>query len=71
MTVVYHEEDGDIEVLQTKKMGIVGYGNLGRPVAMNLRDSGCDVSYTLRQAAIAEKRQSWKNATENGFTTCQ
>ena len=35
---------------------------------MNLRDSGLDVSYTLRPAAIAEKRQSWKNATENGFT---
>ncbi|MBU0970960.1 MAG: ketol-acid reductoisomerase, partial [Proteobacteria bacterium] len=24
-------------------------------------------SYTLRAAAISEKRQSWKNATENGF----
>jgi ketol-acid reductoisomerase len=32
-----------------------------------MRDSGLDVSYTLRAAAIAEKRQSWKNATENGF----
>ena len=35
---------------------------------MNLRDSGLDVSYTLRDSAITEKRQSWKNATENGFT---
>jgi ketol-acid reductoisomerase len=34
---------------------------------LNLRDSGLDVSYTLRSQAIAEKRQSWKNATENGF----
>jgi ketol-acid reductoisomerase len=25
------------------------------------------VSYALRASAIAEKRQSWKNATENGF----
>ncbi len=33
-----------------------------------MRDSGLDVSYTLRAAAIAEKRQSWKNATDNGFT---
>ena len=32
-----------------------------------MRDSGLDVSYTLRAEAIAEKRQSWKNATENGF----
>ena len=33
-----------------------------------MRDSGLDISYTLRDAAITEKRQSWKNATENGFT---
>jgi ketol-acid reductoisomerase len=26
------------------------------------------VSYTLRASAIEEQRQSWKNATENGFT---
>ena len=30
-------------------------------------DSGLDVSYALRQAAIDEKRQSFKNADENGF----
>ncbi len=32
-----------------------------------MRDSGLDVSYTLRDEAIAEKRQSYLNATENGF----
>ena len=32
-----------------------------------MRDSGLDVSYTLRDAAIAEKRQSFLNASENGF----
>ena len=32
-----------------------------------MRDSGLDVSYTLRASAIEQKRQSWKNATENGF----
>src|SRR5690606_37980613 len=30
--------------------------------------SGLDVSYALRAAAVKEKRQSWKNATENDFT---
>jgi ketol-acid reductoisomerase len=33
-----------------------------------MRDSGLDISYTLRKEAIEEKRASWKNATENGFT---
>src|SRR5690606_36694234 len=34
---------------------------------LNMRDCGLDISYTLHAAAIAEKRQSWKNATDNGF----
>jgi len=33
-----------------------------------MRDSGLDVSYALRQAAIDEKRESFVRATENGFT---
>lgn len=32
-----------------------------------MRDSGLDVSYALRQAAIDEQRQSFKNAKDNGF----
>jgi ketol-acid reductoisomerase len=43
MTVVFHEDDGDIAALYGKRIGIIGYGNMGRPVALNLRDSGLDV----------------------------
>ena len=49
------------------KIVIVGCGAQGLNQGLNMRDSGLDVSYTLRDAAIEEKRQSWKNATENGF----
>jgi ketol-acid reductoisomerase len=51
-----------------KKVVIVGCGAQGLNQGLNMRDSGLDVSFTLRAAAIAEKRDSWKNATENGFT---
>ena len=54
--------------LKGKKIVIVGCGAQGLHQGLNLRDSGLDVSYALRDAAIAEKRQSWKNATSNGFT---
>ncbi len=54
--------------LKGKKLVIVGCGSQGLNQGLNLRDSGLDVSYTLRQSAIDEKRDSWKNATENGFT---
>ncbi len=43
MTVIYHEEDGNLVDLLGKRVGIIGYGNMGRPVALNLRDSGMDV----------------------------
>jgi ketol-acid reductoisomerase len=59
-------EDG-IDALKGKKIVIVGCGAQGLNQGLNMRDSGLDISYTLRAAAIAEKRQSFVNATENGF----
>ena len=56
-----------VEKLKGKKIVIVGCGAQGLHQGLNLRDSGLDVSYALREAAIADQRQSWKNATGNGF----
>jgi ketol-acid reductoisomerase len=53
--------------LKGKKIVIVGCGAQGLNQGLNLRDSGLDISYTLRKEAIASKRASWKSATENGF----
>ena len=61
------EFDG-VNYLKGKKIVIIGCGAQGLNQGLNLRDSGLDVSYALRQSAIDEKRKSWKNATENGFT---
>lgn len=63
------DEFGDgVQALKGKKMVVIGCGAQGLNQGLNLRDSGLDVSYALRPEAISEKRQSWKNATENGFT---
>jgi len=56
-----------VAALKGKKIVIVGCGAQGLNQGLNMRDSGLDVSYTLREAAIKEKRPSYKNATENGF----
>ena len=32
-----------------------------------MKDSGCDISYALREGAIKEKRASFQNASSNGF----
>ena len=56
-----------IAAIAGKKIVVVGCGAQGLNQGLNMRDSGCDVSYTLRQAAIDSKRQSWVNATSNNF----
>ena len=56
-----------VDALKGKKIVVIGCGAQGLNQGLNLRDSGLDVSYTLRAEAIEQKRQSWKNATENGF----
>jgi ketol-acid reductoisomerase len=59
-------EDG-VNALIGKKIVIVGCGAQGLNQGLNMRDSGLDISYALREGAITEKRASYRNATENGF----
>ncbi|MBU2976075.1 ketol-acid reductoisomerase [Zobellia sp. B3R18] len=57
-----------VSALKGKKIVIVGCGAQGLNQGLNMRDSGLDIAYALRDAAIKEKRQSFLNASENGFT---
>ncbi len=50
-----------------KKLVIVGCGAQGLNQGLNLRDSGLDVSFALRESAITEQRASFLRATENNF----
>lgn len=59
-------EDG-VNALIGKKIVIIGCGAQGLNQGLNMRDSGLDISYALRQAAIEEQRVSFKNASSNGF----
>lgn len=63
----YEFKEG-VEALKGKKIVIVGCGAQGLNQGLNMRDSGLDVSYALRPEAIEQKRTSYVNATENGFT---
>jgi ketol-acid reductoisomerase len=56
-----------VSALKGKKVVIVGCGAQGLNQGLNMRDSGLDISYALREGAIKEKRQSFKNASDNGF----
>ncbi len=52
-------EFAGVDFLKNKKIVIVGCGAQGLNQGLNLRDSGLDVSYALRESAISEQRQSW------------
>lgn len=61
MAKVLYETDIQTEVLQDKKIAIVGYGSQGHAHALNLRESGFDVVIGLRKGNSQEK------AEEDGF----
>ncbi len=61
------EFSAGVDKLKGKKVVIVGCGAQGLNQGLNMRDSGLNVSYALREGAIQEKRQSYKNAVDNGF----
>jgi ketol-acid reductoisomerase len=56
---VYFESDCDLELVRDKRVAILGYGNQGRPQALNLRDSG------VLQMVVAGR--SGERAEADGF----
>jgi len=60
---IYYEEDASIEVLKDKRVTVLGYGSQGRAHALNLRDSGLEVTVGLRKDS-----PSWRRAEADGCT---
>ena len=56
-----------VSSLKGKNIVIIGCGAQGLNQGLNMRDSGLDISYALRQTAIDQKRESYKNANSNDF----
>ena len=62
------EFERGVDELKGKKIVIVGCGAQGLNQGLNMRDSGLDISYSLRQGAIDQKRASYQNAVDNDFS---
>jgi len=61
------EFENGVNALLNKKIVIVGCGAQGLNQGLNMRDSGLDISYALRNEAIEKQNSSYKNAVQNGF----
>ena len=59
---IFYDKDADLSIIQGKKVVIVGYGSQGHAHALNLKDSGVDVTVALRKGS-----KSWDKATNAGL----
>lgn len=63
---VYYDKDADLSIIQSKKVSIIGYGSQGHAHALNLKDSGVDVTVGLRKGSA-----SWKKAENEGLKVAE
>src|SRR5215207_11144124 len=63
MTTIVHDADATLDPIRGARVAVVGYGNQGRPWALNLRDSGADVTVCVRADETRDR------AAADGFAT--
>jgi ketol-acid reductoisomerase len=59
---IYYEKDANLGLLEGKKVGVIGYGSQGHAHALNLKDSGVQVSVGLYPDS-----KSWAKVVEAGI----
>lgn len=62
MAKMYYEKDCNLNLLKDKKIVVVGYGSQGHAHALNLKDSGMDVTVGLYEGS-----KSWEKAEKAGL----
>jgi ketol-acid reductoisomerase len=50
---IYYDKDADLSLIKGKKVSIIGYGSQGHAHALNLKDSGVDVTVGLREGSAS------------------
>lgn len=63
---VFYDKDADLSIIKSKKVAIIGYGSQGHAHALNLKDSGADVTVGLRKGS-----PSWKKAENEGLNVSE
>jgi ketol-acid reductoisomerase len=56
VATIYYDRDADLQLIQERKVAVLGYGSQGHAHALNLRDSGVDVRVGLRPGSASRQR---------------
>lgn len=59
---VFYDKDADLSLIKGKQVTIIGYGSQGHAHALNLKDSGVNVTVGLRKGGA-----SWSKAENAGL----
>ena len=53
---VFYDKDGDLALVQQRRVAIIGYGSQGHAHTLNLRDSGVEVVVGLRPNSASRQK---------------
>ena len=62
MKKLYYDQDANFDLLLERKVAVIGYGSQGHAHALNLKESGVDVTVGLYQGS-----KSWAKAESDGL----
>ena len=68
----YYDDDGDLSIIQGRKVAVIGYGSQGHAHSQNLRDSGVEVVIGLREGSkSAAKAEGSRLCGQDRCRGCQ
>ena len=56
MATIYYDNDADLNLVQARKVAVIGYGSQGHAHALNLRDNGVEVTVGLRTGSKSRSK---------------
>ena len=70
MAKLFYEKDCNLNLLEGKKVAVIGYGSQGHAHSLNLKESGVDVIVGLykRKQILGKSRKS--RVKSNGIKRC-
>src|SRR5438874_2818669 len=56
MANIYYDADANLELIQQKRVAVIGYGSQGHAHALNMRDNGCNVVVGLPASSKSREK---------------